>query len=314
MSNIGLGTGFPGTTVARSTDGGRSWTEVVDANSEVVNDRPFMLTTSRGDVFLTYDAVPGGLRAVESTDDGRTFTGPVQIVVPPAGGAVTANAGPAEDTVRRELVVPYVYASNPTCTNGANGCLDQIAVARSSLDGTTWRQETVATTPGSGTTGVTGSAADARGREFIAIGSAAGGSGFTTADSDAHVYLTSSTKDGVWTTPRRIDPPGTSAMLPWVAASGDGHVVVAYYGSPYPDAQGTSRPWYVYLAESNDAGRTFRVTRVSGIVYTGSGANHQSALWDLLALTLDRRGLAHVAFTSVTSNGATEIQYVRETP
>jgi uncharacterized metal-binding protein len=53
---------------------------------------------------------------------------------------------------------------------------------------------------------------------------------------------------------------------------------------------------------------------VSGIVYTGSGANHQSALWDLLALTLDRRGLAHVAFTSVTSNGATEIQYVRETP
>jgi hypothetical protein len=100
-------------------------------------------------------------------------------------------------------------------------------------------------------------------------------------------------------------------MLPWVVASGNGNVVVAYYGSPYADAQGTSRPWYLYVARSNTAGRTFRTTRVSGVAYTGTGSNHQNALWDLIALALDRNGAAHVAWTSVV-NGATEIQYAHE--
>jgi hypothetical protein len=304
--------GVLGTTVSRSSDHGQTWTESFDANSEVLNDRPFALATSRGDAFLTYDAIPGGLRAVKSTDDGRTFGSPIQIVQPPAGGLVDANGGPTEDHARRELIVPYVYASDPSCTSGASGCLNEIALARSSLDGTRWTQESVARTSGSGTTGVTGSAADAKGREYIAIGTAAGGSAFTTANRDAHVFVTTSPRPGVWTKPKRIDPPGTSAMLPWVAATGNGHVVVAYYGSPFPDAQATDRPWYVYVARSNDAGRTFSISKVSALAYFGSGAAHQTVLWDLLALTIDRNDVAHVAWTSAVSNGVTQIMYAHE--
>src|SRR5205809_393884 len=100
-------------------------------------------------------------------------------------------------------------------------------------------------------------------------------------------------------------------MLPWVAADGNGRVVVAYYGSPYADAQGTPRPWYLCVSRSTDAGRTFRTTRVSGVAYSGSGADHQNLLWDLIALALDRNGKAHVAWTSVIG-GATEIMYAHE--
>src|SRR5207244_2952698 len=84
MTNIGLGSGALGTTISRSTDRGRTWTEVVDPNSQILNDRPFMLATSRADVFLTYTAIPGGLQAVKSTDDGRTFGRPIPIVEPPS--------------------------------------------------------------------------------------------------------------------------------------------------------------------------------------------------------------------------------------
>jgi len=313
MTNIGLGSGIPGTTVSRSTDRGRTWTETVDANSAIANDRPFMLATSRGDVLLTYDAVPGGLQGVISTDDGATFGFPFPIVMPPSGGVVAdVNAGPVEDHVRHELVVPYGFSQDPSCTAGVNGCFNQIAVARSSLDASQWTQEPVATLPpGTGMTAVVGSAADAAGREYISYGAAAGGSVSTIADRDAHAWLVTSPRAGIWNRPRRVDPPGGSAMLPWVVATGNGNVVVAYYGSPYPDAQGTARPWYLYVARSNDAGRTFRATRVSSVAYTGTGADHQSVLWDLIALALDRNGLAHVAWTSVV-NGATEIQYAHE--
>ena len=313
MTNIGLGSGIPGTTVSRSADLGHTWTETLDANSAVANDRPFMIATSRGDVFLTYDAIPGGLQAVKSSDDGRTVGSPIQVVgVPNGSPLVDVNSGPVEDRARHQLVVPYAYSTDPSCTSGINGCFNVIAAARSTPDGTTWRQEPVATLPpGSGITAVVGSAADAKGREYVSYGSAAGGSGTTVANSDAHIWLATSPRDGVWTNALRIEPPGTSAMLPWVAADGNGRVVVAYYGSPFADAQGTAHPWYVYVARSSDAGRTFRTTKVSRVAYDGTGADHQPLLWDLLALTLDGRGLAHVAWTSVTGS-QTQIMYAHE--
>ena len=105
-------------------------------------------------------------------------------------------------------------------------------------------------------------------------------------------------------------------MLPNVVAGAAGRVAVAYYWSPYSDAQSVARPWYVVVADSHDSGRTFVRSVVSKVAWVGAAANHQKILWDLFGLTIDTKQKLHVAWTQVTastpSGPLTEIAYSKQ--
>jgi hypothetical protein len=316
MTNKGLGTGNGGTTLSRSTDGGRSWTETVAVNKTLLNDRPFMLSVPDGGVVITYDALPGGIQLVRSTDHGATWSLPQSVAIPGNGGPVVAvNGAPAVDPKRRQLLVPYAVSSGP-CTAGANGCFDTFSLARGGYDGSGWTSEPVVTLQeGAGAQSVMSIAADAAGTDYLVMGSAAGGTPTTAAVRDAHVSVAVQRAGSPRWELRRIDK-GGSAMVPNIVAGAAGRVVVSYYWSPYTDAQSTARPWYVVVADSHDSGRSFTSTVVSKVVWVGAGRDHQFTLWDLFGLALDRRGRVHVAWTQVsgmTANGPlTEIAYSRQ--
>jgi hypothetical protein len=306
MTSVAIAYGASGVGVARSTDRGKTWTEALAVNHQLVNDRPWLLATPDGAVVLTYDSIPGGIVLVRSTDNGATW-GLQQPVALQASVIGAGNGAPAIDSKSKKLLVPFVGGSSPTCN-----CLDTFSVARGNYDGTGFTIEPVLQTEGgTGGTSPPAAAADAAGTEYIAVGLASGAT-----STSAHVrLLTRRAADATWTG-QRLDPPGGSAMLPNIVAGPAGRVAVAYYWSPYPDAQSQDRPWYAVVADSRDSGRTFTRTTLSRIVWTGSAANHKGVLWDLFGLALDTRGRLHVAWTQMANSHASgspnEIAYSQQ--
>jgi len=306
MTEVGAGSGVGGATVSRSVDGGRHWTEVVDANLQVVDDRPFLLDNGPHDLLLTFSAPPGNIEAVRSSNAGASFGPPVLVTPVPPNPVLSVNGGPAVDAGRHELVVPYASSITPGCLSGTSGCFNLLSLARSA-DGTSWTQETIADLGASrGITSVPNVAADSEGREYAAFAVATGTSLTGTAAGGAELWFTHSDSPGKpWAPLTRIDRSGTSAMLAWVVASGTGHVGVAWYASDEPDAETTAAPWVVRAAVSDDGGRTWTVGNVSDhTVYYGSGGRHQSSVWDLLALAFGSRGELDVAWTDLGSPSA----------
>jgi len=317
MTNKGVGTGAGGTTVTRSTDGGRTWGESVDVDKTVVNDRPFMLASPDGGLLLTYDQLPGGIFAVRSTDQGATWGLPQPIVPEPTVVAVL-NGAPAIDAARHQILVPFAVSTAPDCASGAAGCINSFSLARGGYDGTTWTREPVITyATGTGGQSVAYAAADSAGTDYYVTGIASNGDGSTAqVDRDAHIMLSVQQRGtSAWTT-HQVDPPQGGAMIPNLVAGAAGRVVVAYYWSPYADAQSHNRPWYVVVADSHDSGRTFSRTVVSKVVWVGSGMNHQKVLWDLFGLALDAEDRVNVAWTQVNrytpAGPLTEIAFARQ--
>ncbi|HZU71999.1 MAG TPA: sialidase family protein [Acidimicrobiales bacterium] len=311
----GTGTGTAETTVSRTTDGGRHWTEAHDANHTAVNDRPFLLDAGNHDLLLTFAAVPGNIEAVRSTDDGASFGAPILVTPVPPQLVLSVNGGPVYDRARHQLVVPYASSSNPGCTSAPNACFNQIGLARSSDDGHTWTQERIATLPANeGLNSEFDVAADAKGREYAVLAIATGTSPFAPPTGQTEVWFTTSAGPGKpWSRLARL--PGGSGMLPWVVAAGDGNVGIAWYASASSNGETASVPWVVEAAVSHDGGRKWSVGGVSDhVVYGGSGYTHQPVVWDLLGLAFDSHGMLNVAWGDVGDNatGPAGIEFSRQ--
>jgi hypothetical protein len=303
----GLGSGVLGTTVSRSADGGRHWSDSMDANFQVLNDRPFLLA-DRDTVLITFTAPPGNIFASRSTDQGAVFGPPLPVTPTPPNPALSLNGAPSLDRDRGDLIVPYAWSSSGTCLSGPGGCFDRVGIARSHDHGVSWTTEAVTSlSERSGITAVIGSAADDAGHEYVVYGSVDHGTGV-----DA-VFLTRNDRRGEpWTPPLRVDVNGGSAMLPAVVAAGKGGVAVAYYRASVPDAETHASAWSIEAAISSDGGRTFLRRPVSdGTDYVGTGRDHQPAVWDLFGLALDGYHRLHVAWTRVGA-GSREIRYTRQ--
>lgn len=315
MTNVGLGTGVGGASVTRSTDGGRTWQTLTAVNKTILCDRPFLLVNRDDDVLLTYTGPPGDMWAVRSADQGATWGLPERLTVLPPQLGICLSAGPAVNRARGELVVPFASSSSPdwAARRNEDGYFNRIGIARSGgetpLSG--WREEAVIETPlGQGAATLFAVACDDRGREAIAYSArdAAGNQG---------VWLLRSDRPGQWSSPRRIDPAGTTGHLPFVVARGDGGLAVAYLSSAFADARETARPWTVKVAVSRDFGATFTHVPVSDhVVYAGSLLEGRRVFWDLIGLALDREGYMHVAWGDQgdvqPNNYRTSIVYARQ--
>jgi hypothetical protein len=285
---VTVGTGAGGTTVMRSTDNGRTWTEKDTANTSVVNDRPFVLATPRA-VLITFTNITGNIQVVRSTDGGKTWSLPTSVTPLVRGSTIFVNGGPMYDADRHAVLAPYLYSTDPSCSSGAAGCFDVIGLATSTDDGQTWTTEPVLQVPGGGLTSMPQVTVDGTGHRYITYGASVDGS--------YHVFVTDSTRSGHWSAPSTIDGPQASGMLPWTIAGGRGRLDVAYYRSPNGDAASTARPWDFVVSESRDGGHTWQTAVVAPHAYVGSGANHQLHIWDLVGMTRTRDGRIAVAWT-----------------
>jgi hypothetical protein len=305
-----IANGVGGSTVSRSTDNGKTWTVSYAANKAVVNDRPFFLADSDDNVLMIYTGVPGGIEAVRSADHGATFGLPTPVSSPDLAWRLVQMGAPAVNRARHELLVPYVVGSELTCTGGGS-CLDRLSVARSADHGATWTTESVLALPsGSGVNTIHAVAADERGREYLVYST--GGDTAT----GQHVWLMRRDSGGrTWSPPRRIDPPGASAMMPALVTGSGGAVALAYYSTPFPDVEQRPRPWHVEAAVSVDGADTFTRAAVSGTAYVGTEADHRATLWDLIGLAADDAGRLHVAWTDTLGRAGaapTVIRYARQ--
>jgi hypothetical protein len=300
-----LGSGIGGTTVMRSSDSGRTWTEIDDANSEAFNDRPFLVTTPHA-VVMSFTAVPGNIEVVRSTDGGRSFSEPVRVTPVNNTDTLDANGGPAYDAARHEVLIPFGSSTDPTCTSGPGGCLNVLSLATSHDEGLTWATEQVGQLPsGSGLVSMPQVSVDSGGHRYLTYSAKVAGR--------YHIYVQDSGPGGGWSARRLVDPEQGSGMVQWSLAGSAGHLDVAYYRSAAADAATANRSWDFVVADSRDGGRTWRTTTVARHVYVGSGDNHQPVIWDLVGLARDSHGHLITAWTDQLGNaaGATVIRVAR---
>lgn len=304
------GTGVFGTTVSRSTDGGRKWTEAVDVNWQVLNDRPYLLPINDDTVFLTFTAPPGDIFVTKSTDQGATFGPPQRVTKLPPQLALTMNLPPIYDRARREIVLPYA-AGGPGCLSGSSGCANEISVARSRDGGRSWKEERIVALPSNhGLTSIPGLAADAKGREYVVYADATLSEDGP--DGPMEVFMVRSAGRGKpWSRPSRVDARGRTGMLASVAAGGDGHVAVAWYAADEPDAQTTPRPWVLRVAMSRNAGTHWSRTNASDhVVYSGMGVDHMAHLWDIIGIAVGHDGRLHVVWGDLRGRAEGQAQIV----
>ena len=313
MSNIGIGTGVPGLSLSRSTDNGRTWTDRLDVDKQVLQDRPWLVVESERNVLISFTTAPGNVFVIRSKDKGRSWSVARPVMVVPPELVLSLNGEPTYDVARREIVLSYAYSSSHAASDigGAPGAINIIGVARSKDHGATWTNEVAARLPrGQGVLSLPTFTSDVRGHEYLAYDAAIGAHGVGT-------FLIRSSRDGSWSHPVRVDPPGGSAMEPSVRATGDGHVAVAYYHAGAGDARDVVRRWTTDVATSRDGAGTFTYASASNhVVYVGTESNASATLFDLLAIEIGRDGFVNVAWTddgtTYPTDVKTQIEFARQ--
>ncbi|HVE99487.1 MAG TPA: sialidase family protein [Mycobacteriales bacterium] len=137
---------------------------------------------------------------------------------------------------------------------------------------------------------------------------------------DGTTSYVASSRDGgrTWSPERALHGPRHTAVYPTVAATGNGVVAIAWYGTdregPADNVAGMGQPgdddaavWRVVVRRSRDGGRSFgRAEAVSGPVHrgrvcvsgTGCAADGSRSLLDCFGLAYDTRGRLAGVFTS----------------
>jgi hypothetical protein len=303
--SVTVGTGFGGTTVMRSTDGARTWTQTVDANLQLINDRPWFAATAKA-VLISYTGTIGNIQAIRSTDGGESWSTPIQVSPPANPDTIDVNGGPTYDADRHELLLPYLTSTDLTCASGPAGCFNVLSLATSTDDGLTWSNEKIGELPaGSGATGPPQIDLDARGHRFLFFPGKL--------DGHDHVFVMDADRGGRWSAPRLVDAPQSSGIVSWGIASGRGQLDVAYYRTASADGATVSRRWDVVLGHSTDGGKHWTTSLVHSNAYTGTGDGHQLIVWDLLGISRDRRGRVLVAWTDDQGHagGPTVVKFAR---
>jgi hypothetical protein len=307
MTDLWLGSA----TVSFSTNRGQTWT-ANPLQGTVVQDRQWISTPGNGIAYHLTHQVPAGLVVSKSVDGGRTY--PISTVgatpadqtgcVCPPGTLVSQAGSGALGTQDR---VGFVYA---TSSGGVN-------FARSTNGGGTFSQHTVSPASNADTT-----------QAFPVVASA--GNGRLAAvwleliGKTSRIRYAGSANWGIsWSSPKTLVASGAS-VYPWVAAQGSKVAVSVYHtgAAGTPGAVPQSARWLESYLESTNGGATFSPlqtvdptpVKTGPICTEGTGCNGDRELLDFQSDTLDRSGLADLAYTrSIDGVSNTELRFARET-
>jgi hypothetical protein len=307
-------------TVGRSNDGGRTFVSQPLGSPVVGDDRPWLATDGHAFYLSFHDLLTGNidiLRSPAGTEAGLAYT-PMAPVLSPGDAAVGNNQlGDLLADRRHPGVLHQVYTTTAGATLGLGGgssAVQNVVRMATSVDGgATWTQHTVLSDPAAtaGFASVFPAAAlDAAGSLYVAV------------SDDARVLVLSSRDRGAtWGRPVRVDPGIGAAVFPWVAAGGDGGVVVSWLGSRVTGADAPDASWQVYAAETLDgaasapAYRLFtvsdRVVHVKGICQQGVGCRSGRELGDFFQVAVGADGVAALAWADDGLGGPAVVRFAR---
>ena len=334
--------------VYKSFDGGRTWPQ--QGSSPLggnASSQPFLVdrpwtdawippggTTNSARVYVQYhDFVPGAVWVNASTDGGRTFGLPVNVINDPVavldsfcdampGGVKVVPTGPHKGRVYVAWIAADIVQNPTTGCNLTQGAgFHDIWVAWSDDEGKTWTDQLVF----NGGFGTDASefwpdlTLDNRGNPYVAVA--------MNLRDEYDVWVTASFDGGrTWNgasdgtgMPIRANLDAGTHYFPAVAAGDPGHVVVAYLATPYLTASlPNGRPvpaddsdavWHAYLAQTTNlraAIPRWTNTRLgSNPMHEGDictyglfclpGTNRN--LLDFIDVAIDPDGMAHVVYT-----------------
>ena len=328
------------TSLAWSDDGGKTW-NVNPLGGVPAQDRPWLAADGPCTVYVVYHQLPlftPTVSAYNVCSNGNVPVSSGAALDPVNHTALTSSDFPglsnsfnkqAVDTSSRSKYRHHIYIPMSLCqvqspivpdllsnVTASSGCPTgtQYLVAVSSDNGQTFTYHPVVLDP-SGATLVWAAtvATDAAGNVY-----------FTWSD-NKNSYLDTSTDGGsTWSKPERLNPPGTAAVYPTVAAGQAGRVDVAWYGTSRsgnsndakvmgkPSVKG-SAPWKVYVDRSTDGGKSFAAPRsVSDAIHLGvlctsgggcAGDGSRNLLDDFGLTISPTTGLDSVIFTDDQPQG-----------
>jgi hypothetical protein len=288
---------------ANATGPGDCTTSLLD---QAGADRPWITTVGTTAYVSWHDSQSSTLiRAMKSTDDGRTWHG---IASPITGlGKITGNAtfnsqhGPiVADPTTGDVF--QVFAAGVATTKGHSADFNNIYVSRSTNGGKSWTASRVFHAP-------TGTLL-ANIFPALAVDSTSGT--VWAAWTDRHgVDVSSSTDHGrTWSAPTTVST-ATTTVMPWVAAQG-GKVDVVYYATSATSPADSSAVWNTY--DSQLSGGSWGVLKVSNtpnrvgaVCLQGSGCADDRQLLDLFEVAEDPiTGKAAVIYTDSTLSTYTD--------
>jgi hypothetical protein len=289
-------------------------------------DRPWLVADPYrpNQVFVTNSEGAGDVVIWRSTDRARTFSGPILITGAEHVASLELSSRPLFDPTDHDRMF-MLYEAGPAADGQPlrDFPLTQLWLAESDDNGASWANRLVLdldTAFGSAALGgslghvLPASAVDDAGNLYAAFSLRLGTGGET------HLYLIHSADHGLhWSSPVRVDSGGLrSNVMPWLAAGEAGRVALSWYGSRSPDFTAPDSAWAELFAQSTNASSTapsFQQSQVSGKapVHIGSvdtmgnpGSNlYDWGLRDFQSIAADACGMAHLAWTNDTGQGAT---------
>lgn len=245
--------------VERSPDGGETWESTPVTIPHPVTfsvDRQWLVAGEDGFVGLFYAHVPGTgfvpdpgpkpdarIEAVFSHDHGATWSPPVTVTSMPEG-TFSQISNPA---ILPDGTLAMAYAHMSGDGDDFWRSPGEVRLAVSSDQGETWDQRTVADVPGGfDNLWAVQTAADDQGTLHVAWAA-------RTSDGSERmaVYHAESPDAGeTWSEPTALRAQGLN-FLPWLEATGEGDVAVAWYGGNAtgdPREASSDAQWYAYAA------------------------------------------------------------------
>lgn len=326
--------------VASSDDHGQTWRGVPVTQASGTMDRPWVLATVSGDVFLTGTDIQG--EAAEGTKN--IVLGPVG---PPVGGVwVSRSVNGGQTFPQQVLAIPndrvLGFASNLVEANGTllltytkslgEGRIAQIAVL-SKDQGLTWSQRTIAEQLWDPSICVAYPV-----QVFPVVAAGPHGNVYaswsmTNAITRRVDLFFAASPDGGdhWGAPVLLTDRAGTRLFPWIAASGDGRVGIAWYESNktlYPQhaaslpdrascSWGEDQPvdWFVHYAESRDPSGPnahFSDTTIGGAVHHGQNLERPFA--EVLHAAFNPQQRAALAYMADTPDGPGQPMFAIQQP
>jgi hypothetical protein len=281
-------------------------------------DRPWLVVPhgAPGEVLVFNSEGGGNVVEWRSTDHGASFSGPT----PVTGGAnseavITLGSRPLVDpTDSSRLFLFYETAGvEPLGPPGALGAmsaefpLTQLWVARSEDGGNSWNNQLVHDAGTALAHLLPASAVDSAGNVYAVVSERAAGGTAT------QLFITHSTDHGArWSTPAPIAAGAPSNVMPALAATGRGRLVVSWYASESQDFSDARARWHQMVASGSDAlaarphfaGRSIggpfplHIGAIDNAGAVGSDAGENWALRDFQSVTVDHCGRPHVTWAA----------------